>query len=136
MNIIEQLEKDQVERLGASVPEFAPGATLRVSIKVVERRARAGAGFRKGVCIARKKPGPQLVVSRVRKLSYGEGVGAHLPTALARRSQASRSCATAMCGAPSFTTCAAAPVSAPVLLKSATTGGQAAAAAKADSASE
>ena len=36
MNIIEQLEKDQVERRATQVPEFGPGDTMRVSIKVVE----------------------------------------------------------------------------------------------------
>lgn len=72
MNIIEQLEKDQVERLGAAVPEFGPGATLRVSIKVVEGERERVQVF-EGVCIARKNRGINSSFT-VRKLSYGEGV--------------------------------------------------------------
>ena len=72
MNIIEQLEKDQVERMGASIPEFAPGATVRVSIKVVEGERERVQVF-EGVCIARKNRGLNSSFT-VRKLSYGEGV--------------------------------------------------------------
>ncbi len=72
MNIIEQLEKDQVERLGTTVPEFGPGATLRVSIKVVEGERERVQVF-EGVCIARKNRGINSSFT-VRKLSYGEGV--------------------------------------------------------------
>ena len=72
MNIIEQLEKDQVERLGASIPEFGPGATVRVNIKVVEGERERVQVF-EGVCIARKNRGLNSSFT-VRKLSYGEGV--------------------------------------------------------------
>jgi len=72
MNIIEQLEKDQVERLDVSVPEFGPGATVRVSIKVVEGERERVQVF-EGVCIARKNRGINSSFT-VRKLSYGEGV--------------------------------------------------------------
>ena len=36
MNIIEQLEKEHMEELGKSVPEFAPGDTVKVNVKVRE----------------------------------------------------------------------------------------------------
>src|SRR5579883_2746350 len=49
MNIIEEIEKEQIAKLTAqrSVPEFAPGDTLRVSVKVIEgtrERVQAFAG--------------------------------------------------------------------------------------------
>ena len=72
MNIIEQLERDQIERLDASIPEFGPGATVRVSIKVVEGERERVQVF-EGVCIARKNRGLNSSFT-VRKLSYGEGV--------------------------------------------------------------
>jgi large subunit ribosomal protein L19 len=74
MNIIEQLEKEQVARLAKvrSVPEFGPGDTVRVNVKVVEgERARVQAY--EGVCIGRAGGGVNENFT-VRKISYGEGV--------------------------------------------------------------
>jgi large subunit ribosomal protein L19 len=72
MNTIEKIEKDQIEKRGAQIPEFAPGDTLRVSIKVVEGDRERQQVF-EGVCIARKNRGLNSSFT-VRKLSYGEGV--------------------------------------------------------------
>lgn len=74
MNIIEQLEHEQVQRLaaGKSIPEFAPGDTVTVNVKVVEGdRTRVQAY--EGVCIARSGRGLNENFT-VRKISYGEGV--------------------------------------------------------------
>jgi large subunit ribosomal protein L19 len=74
MNIIEQLESEQVERLtgGAKLPEFAPGDTLIVNVKVVEGSRERIQAF-EGVCIARRNRGLNSSFT-VRKISYGEGV--------------------------------------------------------------
>ncbi|MBM3600065.1 MAG: 50S ribosomal protein L19 [Alphaproteobacteria bacterium] len=74
MNIIEQLEKEQVAKLAAArtVPEFAPGDTLRVNVKVVEGTRERVQAF-EGVCIARRNAGLNSSFA-VRKISYGEGV--------------------------------------------------------------
>jgi large subunit ribosomal protein L19 len=74
MNIIEQIEKEQVAKLTAqrAVPEFAPGDTLRVSVKVVEGTRERLQAF-EGVCIARSNAGLNSSFT-VRKISFGEGV--------------------------------------------------------------
>jgi len=74
MNIIEQLEKEQLSKLTADreVPEFGPGDTLRVHVKVVEGTRERIQMF-EGVCIARKNAGLNSAFT-VRKISYGEGV--------------------------------------------------------------
>ncbi|HLF21400.1 MAG TPA: 50S ribosomal protein L19 [Aestuariivirga sp.] len=74
MNIIEQLESEQVAIVAAkrAVPEFAPGDTVIVNVKVVEGdRSRVQAY--EGVCIARSGGGINENFT-VRKISYGEGV--------------------------------------------------------------
>ena len=74
MNIIEQLEKEQVAVVAAkrAVPEFAPGDTVIVNVKVVEGdRSRVQAY--EGVVIARSGGGLNENFT-VRKISYGEGV--------------------------------------------------------------
>ncbi len=74
MNIVEKLEQEQMEKLLESrpVPEFAPGDTVRVKLKVVEG-TRERIQVYEGVCIARKNAGLNSSFT-VRKLSYGEGV--------------------------------------------------------------
>jgi large subunit ribosomal protein L19 len=74
MNIIEQLEKEQIEKLVAArgVPDFAPGDTLNVKVKVVEGNRERVQAY-EGVCIARKNDGLNSSFT-VRKISYGEGV--------------------------------------------------------------
>ena len=72
MNIIQQLEQEQIAKLGRSIPEFGPGDTLIVNVKVKEgERSRVQAY--EGVCIARSGGGLQESFT-VRKISYGEGV--------------------------------------------------------------
>ncbi len=74
MNIIEQLEKEQVEARTpeAGIPDFQAGDTVRVNVKVVEGERERIQAF-EGVCIARKNGGLNSSFT-VRKLSYGEGV--------------------------------------------------------------
>ncbi len=74
MNTIEQFEQDEVARLseGKSIPEFSPGDTLRVNVKVVEGNRERVQAF-EGVCIGRKNRGLNSAFT-VRKISYGEGV--------------------------------------------------------------
>jgi large subunit ribosomal protein L19 len=72
MNIIEQLEKEQIARLNKTIPDFQPGDTVVVNVKVKEGdRTRVQAY--EGVCIARSGSGLQESFT-VRKISYGEGV--------------------------------------------------------------
>ncbi|MCA3351831.1 MAG: 50S ribosomal protein L19 [Roseomonas sp.] len=74
MNILQQFEADQQGKLSAAraTPEFGPGDTVRVMVKVVEgERIRTQAY--EGVVIARSNKGVQSNFT-VRKLSYGEGV--------------------------------------------------------------
>ena len=75
MNILEELEQEQMGTLtagGKTIPEFAPGDTLTVNVKVVEGdRVRLQAY--EGVCIARSGGGLSENFT-VRKISYGEGV--------------------------------------------------------------
>jgi large subunit ribosomal protein L19 len=74
MNLLQRLEKEQVDKLieGRKVPEFGPGDTLRVSVKVVEGERERLQAF-EGVCIARKNAGINSNFT-LRKISYGEGV--------------------------------------------------------------
>lgn len=74
MNIIQTLEAEQMEKLVTQrpVPEFAPGDTLKVSVKVVEGQRERVQAY-EGVCIARKNDGLNSSFT-VRKISYGEGV--------------------------------------------------------------
>lgn len=74
MNMIEKLEQQQVSALteGKDIPEFAPGDTLRVNVKVVEGTRERVQAF-EGVCIARSNRGLNSAFT-VRKVSYGEGV--------------------------------------------------------------
>jgi large subunit ribosomal protein L19 len=72
MNIIQQLEKEQIEKLAKTIPDFQPGDTVIVNVKVKEgERSRIQAY--EGVCIARNGGGLQESFT-VRKISYGEGV--------------------------------------------------------------
>ena len=74
MNIIEQIDKEQVAKLteGREIPDFRPGDTVLVNVKVREgERTRVQAY--EGVCIARSGSGLNESFT-VRKISYGEGV--------------------------------------------------------------
>ena len=74
MNLLQTLEKEQVEKLveGRRIPDFGPGDTLRISVKVVEGERERLQAF-EGVCIARKNAGVNSNFT-LRKISYGEGV--------------------------------------------------------------
>ena len=74
MNVIQQLEKEQIAKLsaGKEIPDFGPGDTVLVNVKVVEGdRTRVQAY--EGVCIGRSGGGLNENFT-VRKISYGEGV--------------------------------------------------------------
>ncbi|MCJ2022613.1 MULTISPECIES: 50S ribosomal protein L19 [unclassified Methylobacterium] len=72
MNIIEQLEREEVARLAKTIPDFEPGDTLIVNVRVKEgERTRVQAY--EGVCIGRQGGGLNESFT-VRKISYGEGV--------------------------------------------------------------
>ncbi|MEO5810046.1 MAG: 50S ribosomal protein L19 [Sphingomicrobium sp.] len=74
MNLIETLEAEQIASLteGRSIPEFRPGDTLKVGVKVVEGE-RSRVQMYEGVCIARANKGVNSNFT-VRKISFGEGV--------------------------------------------------------------
>jgi len=74
MNIIDELEKEQVAALEARrpVPEFRPGDTLKVNVKVTEGERTRVQAF-EGLCIARAGRGINESFT-VRKISFGEGV--------------------------------------------------------------
>ena len=74
MNILQKLEAEQIAKLteARSVPDFIPGDTLRVSVKVIEGERTRTQAF-EGVCIARSNKGINSNFT-VRKISYGEGV--------------------------------------------------------------
>jgi large subunit ribosomal protein L19 len=84
MNLLKQLEAEQMQavRGGKGLPEFRPGDTLKVSVKVVESsydekakqtKTRERLQAFEGVCIARQGEGLNESFT-VRKISYGEGV--------------------------------------------------------------
>jgi len=74
MNIVEKISQDQIDKVveGRPVPEFGPGDTLKVHVKVVEGTRERVQVF-EGVCIARKADSINSNFT-VRKISYGEGV--------------------------------------------------------------
>ena len=74
MNLIKQLEQEQFDKLsaGKEIPDFGPGDTIVVNVKVIEgERTRVQAY--EGVCIGRSGGGLNESFT-VRKISYGEGV--------------------------------------------------------------
>jgi large subunit ribosomal protein L19 len=72
MNLIEQLEKEEIERLGKVVPSFAPGDTVIVNVNVVEGDRKRVQAF-EGVVIGKRNRGLNSNFI-VRKISSGEGV--------------------------------------------------------------
>ncbi len=74
MNIIEQFEKDQIKSLvkGKKIPQFHPGDTVKVNVKVREGTRERIQAF-EGVCIRKKNRGLSSSFT-VRKISFGEGV--------------------------------------------------------------
>ncbi len=103
MNLIQQLEQEEIARLNKEIPEFAPGDTVVVSVRVVEgTRSRLQAY--EGVVIARRNRGLNSNFI-VRKISSGEGVERtfqlYSPTV-----EKSKSNAVATYAVPNCTTCA------------------------------
>jgi large subunit ribosomal protein L19 len=72
MNLIEQLEKEEMQRLGKSVPDFNPGDTVVVQVKVKEGNRERLQAF-EGVVIGKRNRGLNSSFI-VRKISSGEGV--------------------------------------------------------------
>ncbi len=72
MNIIETLEREEIARLGKTVPDFAPGDTVIVNVNVVEGERKRVQAY-EGVVIAKRNRGLNSSFT-VRKISSGEGV--------------------------------------------------------------
>ena len=72
MNLIQQLEAEEIKRLGKEIPDFAPGDTVVVSVNVVEGTRSRVQAF-EGVVIGRRNRGLNSAFT-VRKISSGEGV--------------------------------------------------------------
>ena len=72
MNLIQQIEAEEIAKAAKDIPEFRPGDTVRVGVKVVEGTRTRVQNF-EGVCIARsnRAMGSNFTV---RKMSFGEGV--------------------------------------------------------------
>lgn len=79
MNIVQQLAAEEKARLleGKSIPEFQPGDTLRVNVRIKEGERERIQAF-EGVCIARDGGGVNETFT-VRKISFGEGVERRFP---------------------------------------------------------
>ncbi len=73
-NVIEMLEREEIARVteGKTIPEFSPGDTLTVNVKIKEGERERVQRF-EGVCIARAGGGINQNFT-VRKISFGEGV--------------------------------------------------------------
>ncbi len=72
MDLIQQLEKEEIERLGKNIPDFAPGDTVVVNVMVVEGNRKRAQAY-EGVVISRRNRGLNSNFI-VRKISSGEGV--------------------------------------------------------------
>ena len=72
MNLIAQLEQEEIARLGKTIPEFAPGDTVVVQVKVKEGTRERLQAY-EGVVIAKRNRGLNSSFI-VRKISSGEGV--------------------------------------------------------------
>jgi len=72
MNLIQQIEAEEIDKASKDIPEFRPGDTLRVGVRVVEGERTRVQNF-EGVCIARTSRGMGSNFT-VRKMSFGEGV--------------------------------------------------------------
>jgi large subunit ribosomal protein L19 len=72
MNLLQQLEQEEIARLGKTIPEFAPGDTVVVQVKVKEGNRERLQAY-EGVVIAKRNRGLNSNFI-VRKISAGEGV--------------------------------------------------------------
>ncbi|MEM1345293.1 MAG: 50S ribosomal protein L19 [Pseudomonadota bacterium] len=73
MNLIETLEAEHIAHLAKDIPDFAPGDTVRVGVKVTEG-SRTRVQNYEGVCISRRGGSTLAASFTVRKISFGEGV--------------------------------------------------------------
>jgi large subunit ribosomal protein L19 len=75
MNLLQELEQEQIAKRteGRTIPDFSPGDTLKVMVRVVEGTRQRLQPF-EGVCIARSGGLTLNANFTVRKISYGEGV--------------------------------------------------------------
>ena len=72
MNVIQQIEQEEIKRMGKKLPEFSPGDTVIVNVSVVEGERKRVQAY-EGVVIAKKSRGINSSFT-VRKVSSGEGV--------------------------------------------------------------
>ena len=72
MNLIQQLEQEEIARLGKNIPYFAPGDTVVVNVNVVECERKRVQAY-EGVVIGKRNRGLNSAFT-VRKISSGEGV--------------------------------------------------------------
>lgn len=72
LNLLQQLEKEEIDRLGKNIPDFAPGDTVVVQVKVKEGSRERLQAY-EGVVIAKRNRGLNSNFI-VRKISAGEGV--------------------------------------------------------------
>jgi large subunit ribosomal protein L19 len=72
MNVLQKLEQDEIASVSKNIPEFSPGDTVKVNVKVVEGTRERVQAF-EGVVIGKKNAGINSSFT-VRKISYGEGV--------------------------------------------------------------
>ena len=72
MNIIQELEEEEIKRMGKKLPEFSPGDTVIVNVGVVEGERKRVQAY-EGVVIAKRNRGINSSFT-VRKVSSGEGV--------------------------------------------------------------
>ena len=72
MNLIQKLEQEEIARIGKTIPDFVPGDTVIVNVKVVEGERKRVQAF-EGVVVAKKNRGINSSFI-VRKISSGEGV--------------------------------------------------------------
>ena len=72
MNLLQQIEAEEIAMAAKDIPEFCPGDTVRVGVKVIEGDRSRVQAF-EGVCIARANKGIGSNFT-VRKMSFGEGV--------------------------------------------------------------
>ena len=78
MNVIQQIEAEEIKRMGKKLPEFSPGDTVIVNVSVVEGERKRVQAY-EGVVIAKKNRGINSSFT-VRKVSSGEGVERTFPT--------------------------------------------------------
>ncbi len=98
MNLIQQLEQEEIARLNKAIPEFAPGDTVVVSVRVVEG-SRSRLQAYEGVVIARREPRPEQQLHRAQALQRRR-CSAYFPTLLSRKWKKSKLNAAVTCVAP------------------------------------